>query len=142
MQSDAQELDIEVVTPGTSMVNDTINYTTQPSAGADWSPIPGATLSVPLEHTLDDFRTHRFDCYPSHSEFYLDDRLVHEDHRGVPRKGGSLQVKVWADGNRWWSGKPSKTDTFLKVRKIEAFFNRTSDPQDARKAAICDKRCS
>ena len=124
------------------MVNDTINYTTQPSADADWTRIPGATLSVPLEHTLDNFRTHRFDCYPTRSEFYLDDRLMHEDHRGVPQEGGSVQVKLWADGNQWWSGKPSKTDTFLKVRKIEAFFNRTSDAQDARKAAICDKRCS
>lgn len=124
------------MTPGTSVVNDTINYTTHPSVNADWTRIPNATLSVPLEHTLDTFRTHRFDCDHSGSRYFLDDHMVHEDHRGGPREGGSLQLKLWADGNKWWSGIPSRTDTFLHIRKLEAYFNVTTQEDRS-----CDKPC-
>lgn len=120
-------MDIEVVTPGTSIVNDTINYTTQPSTKKDWSPIPGATLRVPLEDTLDTFRTHRFDCDANKGvKYYLDDKLMHTDDHNTPRAGGSLQLKLWADGNKWWSGMPSTTDTFLRVKNIIAYYNTST----------------
>lgn len=120
-------MDIEVVTPGTSIVNDTINYTTQPSSNKDWSPIPGATLSIPLENTLDTFRTHRFDCDVNKGvKYYLDDKLMHTDDHNVPKAGGSLQLKLWADGNKWWSGMPSSTDTYLRVKNIVAYYNTST----------------
>ncbi|KAK5082146.1 hypothetical protein LTR05_007289 [Lithohypha guttulata] len=125
--NDVQEIDIEVVTPGTSIVNDTINYTAQPSTEADWTPIPNATLSMPLQKTLNDFKVHRFDCNPvSGVDYYLDDKLMHNDHHNVPKEGGSLQLKLWADGNQWWSGIPSKTDVHLRVKSIIAYYNTTS----------------
>lgn len=127
MQDDAQELDIEVVTPGTSIVNDTINYTTQPSVNADWSRIPNATLSLPLQNTISEFRTHRFDCDSKKGvSYFLDEKLVHTDNHNLPREGGSLQLKLWADGNKWWSGMPSKTDVRMHVKSIVAYFNTTS----------------
>lgn len=47
-QDDRTEIDVEIVTKGDSLVNDTINYTTHPSAFEDGSPIPGAVGSVTL----------------------------------------------------------------------------------------------
>lgn len=121
------------------MVNDTINYTTQPSVNADWSRIPGATLSVPLQDTVDSFRTHRFDCDLSGSLYYLDDQMVHADDRGVPQGGGSLQLKLWADGNKWWTGIPSESDVYLRIRTISAYYNVTT--KATRGEYRCDELC-
>lgn len=133
-------MDIEVVTPGTSIVNNTINYTTQPSSKKDWSPIPGATLSVPLENTLDTFRTHRFDCDVTKGvKYYLDDKLMHTDNHNIPKAGGSLQLKLWADGNKWWSGMPSSTDTYLRVKNIVAYYNTSASLADKEWHDKCHK---
>ena len=98
---------------------------------------------MPLEHTLTEFRSHRFDCDLSGARYYLDDELVHQDNRGPPSAGGTIQLKLWADGNRWWSGKPSTSDTYLHVRRIEAYFNTTSksDIRASRGSAKCGKKC-
>lgn len=137
-QDDAQELDIEAVTPGTSIVNGTINYTTQPSTKADWSPIPNATLSLPLQETMNEFRTHRFDCDPVEGiKYYMNDKLMHTDNHNLPKAGGSLQLKLWADGNKWWSGIPSKTDVHMRVKSIIAYYNTTSSLGNLE----WDKRC-
>ena len=76
---------------------------------------------------MDTFQRTGFDCDVSGSKYYLGDRIVHDDHRGVPKDGGSLQLKLWADGNKWWSGIPSTSDVYMHVRRIEAHFNITSD---------------
>ena len=52
--------------------------------------------------------------------------MAHQDNHNVPREGGSLQLKLWADGNKWWSGMPSKTDVFMRVKSIVAYYNTTS----------------
>lgn len=128
IQNDAEELDIKIVTPGTSIVNDTINYTTQPSANPDWSRIPGATKSYPLKDIMNNYKTHRFDCNAGKKlvEYYLDNQMVHSDTHNFPTHGGSIQLKLWSDGNFWWSGMPSSTDVFMDVRKIVAYFNTTT----------------
>lgn len=59
-------------------------------------------------------------------EYYLDDKRIHTDNHNVPREGGSLQLKLWADGNRWWSGIPSRTDVRMRVKSIIAYYNTTS----------------
>lgn len=126
MQDDRSELDIEFVTPGTSIVNDTINYTSHPSINSNGTKIPNATVSIPLKDTLDEYKTHRFDCDAVKGvRYYLDNKLMHTDTHNVPKAGGSLQLKLWADGNKWWSGLPSKTDVFLKVKSITAYYNTT-----------------
>lgn len=84
-------------------------------------------MSIPLEDTLNTFKTHRFDCDVAKGvEYYLDDKLMHTDDHNVPKAGGSLQLKLWADGNKWWSGMPSSTDTYLRVKNIVAYFNTTT----------------
>lgn len=51
---------------------------------------------------------------------------MHTDDHNTPRAGGSLQLKLWADGNKWWSGIPSTTDTFLRVKNIIAYYNTST----------------
>lgn len=76
---------------------------------------------------MSEFRTHRFDCNPKNgASYFLDDKLLHTDIHNIPKDGGSLQLKLWADGNKWWSGLPSKTDVHMHVRSIIAYFNTTS----------------
>lgn len=64
---------------------------------------------------------------------------MHTDTHNIPTAGGSLQLKLWADGNKWWSGMPSKTDTFLKVKSIIAYFNTTSSLTDKKWQETCAK---
>lgn len=139
-KDDRSELDIEAVTPGTSLVNDTINYTSHPSVNLNGSKIPNATLSIPLQKTFDEYKVHRFDCDVEEGvRYYLNDKLIHTDRHNVPRAGGSLQIKLWADGNKWWSGMPSKTDTFLKVKSVIAYFNTTSSLNNKEWHDRCNK---
>jgi hypothetical protein len=133
-QDDASELDIEAVTKGTSLVNNTINYTTQPSVFADGTRIPNATLSIPLADELntniEQFHEHRFDCdRDGGALFYLDGKLMQRDAHNVPKFGGNLQLKLWADGNKWWSGQPSSTTVTMSVKNVIAYFN-TSGTED------------
>lgn len=70
-------------------------------------------------------------------QYYLDNALVHTNTRNVPHFGGSLQLKLWADGNKWWSGRPSKTDVVMHVKSIVAYFNTTASGTDAQRANEC-----
>ena len=136
MQDDRSEIDIELVTDGTSAVGNTISFTSHPAQAADGSPIPNATVLQSLDDTrfhADVFREYRFDSHPEFGvQYFVDGELVHTNTRNVPREGmgGSLQVKLWADGNGWWSGRASETDVLLTVKSIVAYFNTTTpDPE-------------
>ncbi len=111
------------------MLNNTINYTSHPSTYADGTPIENATRSVSLEsseHVLGNFHQHRFDCHPQHGIlYYLDDQSMHVDNRNLPSSPGNVQLILWADGNQWWSGKPSTTDVIMSIKNIEMYYNTT-----------------
>lgn len=128
-QDDTTEIDIEIVTPGTSLVNNTINYTLHPSLSPDESPISNASLSVALDRSdlrPESFHEYRFDCHPDLGvDFYVDGKFQHHSDHHIPTEGGNLQVKLWADGNKWWSGVPSTTDVFMTIKSIVAYYNTT-----------------
>lgn len=140
LQDDTSEIDIEIVTAGDSIVNDTINFTLHPSLAPDGSPIPQATASRPLSDTgfhPERFHEYRFDCHPDLGvDYYVDGKHVHSNDHNVPSQGGTLQVKLWADGNKWWSGRPSTSDVFMTIKSIVAYYN-TSRP-DAKWLEGCD----
>lgn len=128
-QNDSSEIDIEVITRGTSILNNTINYTSHPSTYVNGTPIFNATRSVSLEKDdiLTSYRQHRFDCHPHSGTYYfLDDSLVHFDGHSIPASAGNVQLNLWADGNQLWSGIPSKTDVVMTIKMIEIYYN-TSD---------------
>ncbi|KAJ9611764.1 hypothetical protein H2200_004948 [Cladophialophora chaetospira] len=144
VSDDRSEIDIELVTPGTSLVENTISFTSHPSLDADGRPIPGATVLRSLNESQfgpDTFCEYRFDSHPDLGvRYFVDGELVHTNTRNVPSEGmgGSLQFKIWADNNRWWSGTPSTTDVLLSIQTIVAYFNTsTPDPdrEDACEAA-------
>jgi hypothetical protein len=126
-QNDSSEIDIEVITRGTSIVNNTINYTSHPSTYPNGTPIANATRSIPLdasESILTTFQQHRFDCHPKYgTKYYLENEVVHVDGHNIPSSAGNVQLLLWADGNRWWSGKPSTTDVIMSVKSIEVYYN-------------------
>jgi len=129
---DESEIDIELVTMGTSFVENTISFTSHPSQSADDMPIPGATVLKSLSDSQfypGVFREYRFDSHPDLGvNYYVDGKLIHTNTRNVPREGmgGSLQFKLWADGNRWWSGIPSTTDVFMSIKSIVIYHNTSS----------------
>lgn len=141
LQDDRSEIDIEAVTQGTSLVNNTINYTNHPSVDANGAPIVDATLSMPLTGANSDlmstFREHRFDSSAYGVNFFLDGNMIKTNNHNFPQGGGSVQLKVWADGNRWWSGVPSTTDVHLSIKSIVAYYN-TSYSQSIRWARECN----
>lgn len=126
--NDSSEIDIEIVTDGNSIVNNTINYTEHPSLYPNGQRIPNATLSVPFTDYTN-FHAHRFDCTPQTATYYLDGIYMHHDHHNVPHYPGSLQLNLWADGNKFWSGIPSATDATMSVQLIDIYFN-TSETDD------------
>lgn len=138
-KNDSLEVDIEAVTAGTSVMNNTINYTSQPSLNTDGSKIPNATLSFPLSKELgtdlESFHEYRIDCNPRDGvKFFLDNTLKHKTAHNTPNVGGNLQLKLWADGNNWWSGVPSTTDVYMIVKSIIAYYNTSGTHSQSDKA--------
>ena len=121
-QNDSSEIDIEIVTDSNSIVNNTINYTEHPSLYPDGLPIPNATLSVPFTNYTT-LQTHRFDCTPQTATYYLNNQIMHQDHHNIPHYPGSIQLNLWADGNRLWSGTPSTTNVTMAVSIIDVYYN-------------------
>ncbi|EXJ89816.1 hypothetical protein A1O3_02883 [Capronia epimyces CBS 606.96] len=138
---DKAEIDIEIVTPGDSMVNGTINYTLHPSLAPDGSPIANATLSVPLDDSHlrpDTFHEYRFDYHAQRGvQYYLDGALVHTNARDIATLSGNLQFKLWADGNKWWSGTPSTADVLMNIKSIDAYFNSSGTDTDTAWMRAC-----
>jgi hypothetical protein len=91
-------------------------------------PIVNATRSVPLpkDDFLAVYREHRFDCAPEGVKYYLDGQLQHIDAHSIPRAAGSVQLNLWSDGNKYWSGSASTTDVFMKVKNLLVYFNTTA----------------
>ena len=132
-----------MVTKGNSFVNDTINYTTQPSLNANGNRIFNSTLSLPLSRKLNTdierFHEHRFDvATDTNVQYMLDGKLMHSDSHHTPTHdmGGNLQMKLWSDGNRWWSGYPSSKDVTMSIKSIIAYYNTSSPETSANKAWV------
>ena len=85
------------------------------------------------ESILTTFRQHRFDCHPQDgTKYYLDDEVVHVDSHNIPSSPGNVQLLLWADGNRFWSGKPSTTDVIMSVKSIEVYYNTSASDEGER----------
>lgn len=129
LQNDSSEFDIEFVSKGNSIVNNTINYTSHPIMDAAGIRIVNATRSVPMpaDDFLATYREHRFDSSPQGVKYFLDGHLEHVDAHSIPQAPGSLQLSLWSDGNRYWSGSASTTDVYMKVKDILVYFNTTTN---------------
>ena len=42
-----------------------------------------------------------------------------------------MQLHLWADGNKWWSGIPSSTNVFMTVKEILMYYNTTGTYNDS-----------
>ncbi|KEQ78128.1 concanavalin A-like lectin/glucanase, partial [Aureobasidium namibiae CBS 147.97] len=68
---------------------------------------------------------YRLDWLPGVSKFFIDGVLVQTITDNVPTAPGSWIWNNWSNGNSWAQGPPT-ADSVLKIRSIDAYFNRTS----------------
>lgn len=62
---------------------------------------------------------------------------MHSDPHNPALSPGSIQLMLWANGNNYWSGRPSITDVFMSVKQIALYYNTTGDVKHCGEAEIC-----
>jgi beta-glucanase (GH16 family) len=86
---------------------------------------PSTFQTSPHYDMTSDFHEYRFDWLPGVSKFYIDGAFVGSMKKNVPSVAGSVVWNNWANGGSW-SGGPPVSDSFLEIKSVEMYFNRTS----------------
>ncbi|THW39686.1 hypothetical protein D6D21_07181 [Aureobasidium pullulans] len=124
--NDTQEVDFAFLTSDTSkawLTNEQVTYT---------SPYSTYSVAAPGDASSA-YHEYRLDWLPGVSKFYIDGVLVQTITDNAPSTPGSWnlfadQEKIWnnwSNGNAWAQG-PPLSDSVLKIRSIDGYFNRTT----------------
>ncbi|KAI4716600.1 concanavalin A-like lectin/glucanase [Aureobasidium sp. EXF-10727] len=116
--NDTQEVDFAFLTSDISkawLTNEQTGY------GAPYSTY---SVAAPADANTA-WHEYRLDWLPGVSKFYIDGVLVQTITDNVPSTPGSWIWNNWSNGNAWAQG-PPLADSVLKIRSIDAYFNRTS----------------
>ncbi|KAG9637528.1 concanavalin A-like lectin/glucanase, partial [Aureobasidium melanogenum] len=116
--NDTQEVDFAFLTSDISkawLTNEQTSY------GA---PYTTYSVAAPADANTA-WHEYRLDWLPGASKFYIDGVLVQTITDNVPTTPGSWIWNNWSNGNAWTQG-PPLADSVLKIRSIDAYFNRTS----------------
>ncbi|KAH0369426.1 concanavalin A-like lectin/glucanase, partial [Aureobasidium melanogenum] len=116
--NDTQEVDFAFLTSDISkawLTNEQTSY------GA---PYTTYSVAAPADASTA-YHEYRLDWLPGVSKFYIDGALVQTITDNVPTTPGSWIWNNWSNGNAWTQGPPLQ-DSVLKIRSIDAYFNRTS----------------
>ncbi|THW31849.1 concanavalin A-like lectin/glucanase [Aureobasidium pullulans] len=116
--NDNQEVDFAFLSSDPSVVhltNEQVNST---------SPFSTYTVSAPSDATSA-YHEYRLDWTADATRFYIDGTLVHTITENVPSQQGFWLWNSWSNGNAWAQGPPA-TNSVLKIKSIDAYFNRTS----------------
>ncbi|KAG9950296.1 concanavalin A-like lectin/glucanase, partial [Aureobasidium melanogenum] len=116
--NDTQEVDFAFLTSDISKAWLTNEQTTY---GA---PYTTYSVAAPADANTA-WHEYRLDWLPGVSKFYIDGALVQTITDNVPTTPGSWIWNNWSNGNAWTQGPPLE-DSVLKIRSIDAYFNRTS----------------
>ncbi|KAK8213427.1 hypothetical protein M8818_002727 [Zalaria obscura] len=115
---DSQETDIEIRTADTSQVHFTNQVTTPGNAETTYN------FTAPSDITTA-FHEYRIDWVAGKTMFYVDGVLKKTVTKNVPSSAGWWMWNNWSNGNTWTLGPPA-SDNHLVIKKIDAYFNRTS----------------
>ncbi|KAH0400097.1 concanavalin A-like lectin/glucanase, partial [Aureobasidium melanogenum] len=116
--NDTQEVDFAFLTSDISkawLTNEQTSY---------GSPYTTYSVAAPADANTA-WHEYRLDWLPGVSKFYIDGVLVQTITDNVPTTPGSWIWNNWSNGNAWTQG-PPLADSVLKIRSIDAYFNRTS----------------
>ncbi|KAG9831372.1 concanavalin A-like lectin/glucanase, partial [Aureobasidium melanogenum] len=116
--NDTQEVDFAFLTSDISkawLTNEQTSY---------GSPYSTYSVAAPADANTA-WHEYRLDWLPGASKFYIDGVLVQTITDNVPTTPGSWIWNNWSNGNAWTQG-PPLADSVLKIRSIDAYFNRTS----------------
>ncbi|KAH0168103.1 concanavalin A-like lectin/glucanase, partial [Aureobasidium melanogenum] len=116
--NDTQEVDFAFLTSDISkawLTNEQTSY---------GSPYTTYSVAAPADANTA-WHEYRLDWLPGVSKFYIDGVLVQTITDNVPTTPGSWIWNNWSNGNAWAQG-PPLADSVLKIRSIDAYFNRTS----------------
>lgn len=139
-QDDENEIDIEILTKEFKPDHMLVHYTTHPALDENGVLIKNSTEIIPLrgDNPADSFQRHRFDWTKKELRFYQNDKTVHKNNLRIPTDSGHVYMNLWADGGLW-SGSPSTTDVFLRVKSLAIFHNTTTS--DLGKDLTFNLRC-
>ncbi|KAK6004897.1 hypothetical protein QM012_007676 [Aureobasidium pullulans] len=116
--NDTQEVDFAFLTSDISkawLTNEQTSY---------GSPYSTYNVAAPSDANTA-WHEYRLDWLPGASKFYIDGVLVQTITDNVPTTPGAWIWNNWSNGNAWTQG-PPLADSVLKIRSIDAYFNRTS----------------
>lgn len=116
--NDTQEVDFAFLTSDASQVHLTNEQVT------NTSPISTYTSNAPNDATSA-YHEYRVDWSSSGTSFYIDGVLIQTITENVPTTPGFWLWNNWSNGNSWAQGPPSG-NSVLKIKSIDAYFNRTS----------------
>ncbi|GAB7350070.1 hypothetical protein MBLNU459_g0739t1 [Dothideomycetes sp. NU459] len=116
--NDTQEIDFAFLTNDITLAhftNEQVNSTSPGTSYTTAAPSDAATA----------WHEYRVDWVPGASKFFIDGVLVYTITGNVPTTPGFWLWNNWSNGNTWAQGPPT-ADNVLKIRQIDAYFNRTS----------------
>ncbi|KAI5271496.1 concanavalin A-like lectin/glucanase [Aureobasidium subglaciale] len=116
--NDTQEVDFAWLTSDVSkawLTNEQVSY---------GSPYSTYSVGAPADASSA-YHEYRLDWLPGVSKFYIDGALVQTITDNSPSTPGAAIWNNWSNGNAWAQG-PPLADSILRIRSIDAYFNRTS----------------
>ncbi|EEP77284.1 predicted protein [Uncinocarpus reesii 1704] len=124
---DQNEIDMEVLTREIKPREILIHYTTHPAVDESGNLVKNATAVIPIKGNKPGswYQRHRFDWSQKELKFYFNDTMVHANDIRMPNVPGRALLNLWADGGIW-SGAPSITDVFMKVKYVVIYHNTTA----------------
>ncbi|EFE44335.1 hypothetical protein TRV_00865 [Trichophyton verrucosum HKI 0517] len=137
---DKNEIDIEILTREFKPDSMLVHYTTHPALDDRGWLIDNATEIIALKghRPAEHFQLHRFDWTKEELRFYQNSKVVHTNNLRIPKDEGSVYLNLWADGGMW-SGSPSTTDVYLRVKHLSIYHN-TSASENGTDTAF-SRRC-
>ncbi|KAI9708175.1 MAG: hypothetical protein M1820_004129 [Bogoriella megaspora] len=129
-KSDKQEIDIEYLTDPASTSNPgngsiSLQLTNQAADGIHEHETYKLAAS-PKDPSTEEHE-YRIDWTSESTSFWVDGvRVTDPFTTNVPTEAGSWLWNNWSNGDKGWSAGPPQTDSVLKIRSIEMFYNRTS----------------
>lgn len=132
--SDTQEVDFAFITSDISVAHITNEQTSDAEEASSY------TVKAPSDAATA-WHEYRLDWTSNATYFYIDGTLVYNITDNVPSQPGFWLWNNWSNGNSWAAGPPAK-DSVLKIRGIEAYFNRTSVATGSASCAVASSTTS
>jgi len=83
-------------------------------------------VTNPNINLTNNFHEHRFDWYNNSVMFYVDNIFQGNLTSNIPQTSGKLTINHWSAINSTWTGTPPLTNTYVLIKYINFYYNRTN----------------